>query len=434
MLTTEQTALLEQIAQTTPLETLRRRARLLLLYGAGEQTRAVAAAVGLSSSQTRRWKHAFLQHGLTIFPALSEAASSPAPAALLPPIGSLNGFEDASAVASAALQTSLSELPYPQPMPAPGVLSGDTLAEAGRKVLLYNFAAMLSHEVGTRQGLDPEELHDMRVATRRMRAAFDVFGPAFGPRQVKRHLKQLRRLGRTLGAARDLDVLVENLRRDLAQLPESAQAGLLPLLNAWEADRQAAHAALHIYLDSESYQTFKRTYNLFLQPAASPAQPADQPPTGPVQHVREHAPVLIYTRLAAVRAYATILPNASLEQLHALRIEFKRLRYTIEYFQEALGPEAKTVINELKKLQDHLGELHDAAVTCELIQTFLEHWEQQQPSLAIPARQSPEGLVTYLAAQYARRHQLMADFPAAWERFNRPEVLQALAASIAGLH
>ena len=59
-------------------------------------------------------------------------------------------------------------------------------------------------------GENIEELHDMRVATRRMRSAFDIFSPAFDPKIMKRHLKGLRTIGRVLGQVRDMDVILEN--------------------------------------------------------------------------------------------------------------------------------------------------------------------------------------------------------------------------------
>ena len=71
------------------------------------------------------------------------------------------------------------EIPYPQPRQIIGISPDDTLAEAGKKVWLYYFAEMLCHESGTILGENIEELHDMRVATRRMRSAFDIFSPAF---------------------------------------------------------------------------------------------------------------------------------------------------------------------------------------------------------------------------------------------------------------
>ena len=64
----------------------------------------------------------------------------------------------------------------------PGVLADDSIAEAGRKVLRFHFARMLLREPGPRLGGDAEELHGMRVATRRQRAAWRIFGDGFRPR------------------------------------------------------------------------------------------------------------------------------------------------------------------------------------------------------------------------------------------------------------
>jgi hypothetical protein len=58
-------------------------------------------------------------------------------------------------------------VPFPEPMTAPGIEPVDPLAEAGRKLMRFQFAEMLRHEEGTRLGDDTEALHDMRVATRR---------------------------------------------------------------------------------------------------------------------------------------------------------------------------------------------------------------------------------------------------------------------------
>ncbi|HYC06426.1 MAG TPA: CHAD domain-containing protein, partial [Candidatus Binatia bacterium] len=90
-----------------------------------------------------------------------------------------------------------------------GIVGEDTIAEAGRKVLRFHLARMLAREVGTREGSDPEELHSMRVATRRMRAAWRVFGDGFRPGRTKRHRRELREIAGRLGAVRDLDVLIE---------------------------------------------------------------------------------------------------------------------------------------------------------------------------------------------------------------------------------
>ena len=97
-----------------------------------------------------------------------------------------------------------------------------------------------------------------------------------------------------------------------------------------------------------------------------PPSPAEMP--GPYL-VREAAPALIYATLAGVRAFDAILHQATLEQFHALRIEFEAALHA-GIFQEVLGEDVKAVINEIKKLQDHLGDLNDANVASGILRDF----------------------------------------------------------------
>lgn len=324
--------------------------------------------------------------------------------------------------------------PFPAPMQKAGIEPCDPMAEAGRKVMRFHFAEMLRHEEGTRQGKDIEALHDMRVATRRLRAAFEVFGPAFEPAVLKPHLKGLRAAGRALGEVRDLDVFMEKAQLYLDTLPEDARPGLDPLLHSWQAQRESARARMIAHLDSLAYRTFKREFNLFLSIPGVGARPlpAGDLPGEPVpEFVRDLAPVLVYNRLAAVRAFDRILEGARIEQLHALRIEFKKLRYTVEFFREVLGDEAKMVINDLKKIQDHLGDLNDADVATLILRQFLDEWDQAE--LPLEQRESPEAIVTYLAARHAERHRLLVTFRETWVKFNHPDFRRNLALAISSL-
>ncbi|HEY7701134.1 MAG TPA: CHAD domain-containing protein, partial [Candidatus Limnocylindrales bacterium] len=101
----------------------------------------------------------------------------------------------------------------------PGVLAEDALAEAGRKVLRFHLARMLDRESGVRSSEDAEDIHKMRVATRRQRAAWRVFGEAYRKGRTKSHRTGLRDVARRLGAVRDLDVQLEGIdvyRADLS--------------------------------------------------------------------------------------------------------------------------------------------------------------------------------------------------------------------------
>ena len=334
--------------------------------------------------------------------------------------------------ASKAQERHAGDLTLPLPLERTNLLADDSLAEAGRKVMLYHFAQMLAHEAGTRLGEDIEELHDMRVATRRMRAAFEVFGEAFEPKVLKTQLKGLRATGRALGHPRDMDVFMEKANLYLNSLPEEQRAGLDPLLAAWEQERQSARADMITYFESPEYAEFVGRFNRFLQTPGVGALPIPTEKSSP-HRLREVVPVLIYNRMASVRAFEPVLKSARIEQLHALRIEFKKLRYAVEYFREVLGPEAKSVIEVIKKLQDHLGDLNDADVATRLLRGFLDDWDAQQEGLPISERQNPGGIIAYLAFQHAQRHELMVTFQHAWNEFASPEFRQALAMAIAVL-
>ncbi|MBP1692361.1 MAG: hypothetical protein H6Q37_244 [Chloroflexi bacterium] len=313
------------------------------------------------------------------------------------------------------------------------VTPSDTQAEAGRKVMSQQFLAVLRYEDGTRQGEDIEALHDMRVATRRLRAAFDVFGDAYRPKTLKRLLKHLRATGRALGRVRDLDVFMQKAQNYIsAQSEQNGQSGLEPLLQAWQAQREQARAEMLVYLDSKEYQTFKNSFVTFLNTPDAGDRPT--PKGNPTPNlVRELAPAMIYDRLAAVRSFDRVIPDAPVEQLHALRIEFKKLRYTFEYFRDVLGPQADGIINEFKGLQDHLGDLNDAQVAIGILQEFLKSRAKKSKGGSQLQEAELQAISAYQVFRQEERDQLMNSFPAAWAHFNRPEFMLDIALAVSVL-
>ncbi len=260
---------------------------------------------------------------------------------------------------------------------SPGVLAEDHLAEAGRKVLRFHLARMLAREAGTREGADPEELHGMRVATRRQRAAWRVFGDAFRPGRTKAHRKRLREVASRLGAVRDLDVLLDAADAYRADLPASEQRALEPLLRGWRDHRDDARGLLIRELDSDGYRSWIEDYSEFVrhEGLAAVAVAATEP-----HRVRDTAASRILAAYEGVRAYEPVLRWADVETLHDLRISGKWLRYTMEFVREALGPESSRLIARVTALQDHLGLLNDANVTAHMARSFLvEHAGELSP-------------------------------------------------------
>jgi CHAD domain-containing protein len=398
-----------------------RRARALLALDEDRTQPDAGKQANLSERRVRYWLAAFREQRLDIFPArvLTEAASPPAPPQ-----------------PKAAPKPRVPKLPK-----APGLDAADTMAEAARKTFYFHFLRMLHHEPGTRLGEDIEELHDMRVATRRMRAAFQVFGDYLDMDKMKVFLKGLRRTGRALGAVRDLDVFWEKTQHYLEKLPQERQNDLRPLRVVWEAERERCRKKMTDYLDSERYVQFQERFGEFLQtPGAGELPPFSNKGEPMPNRLRNVVPALVYQRLAAVRAYDEWVTgeNVPLERLHQLRIASKGLRYTLEYFQEVLGPEAKDAIKEIKGLQDHLGDLQDAVVASNLLRDFLTWgtWGHAQTKASVPPPVEPvvaPGVAAYLAARQIELQHLVDTFPQAWARVQSAEFGQLVAAALTPL-
>ncbi|MCC7361974.1 MAG: CHAD domain-containing protein [Anaerolineales bacterium] len=249
---------------------------------------------------------------------------------------------------------------------APAVRADQPMAEAGRALLRFHFEKMLAQEAGARAGADIEAVHAMRVATRRQRAALALFGGYFEPKALRPIRRALKAVAARLGAVRDLDVQLADLRAYQAEQPPAAAQALEPLAAAWEGERAAARVALLACLDSAEFRRFCERYQQFLATAGQGVPPAA--PGAPLL-VRDVLPARLWEHYGAVCAYAPALPAAAdspppdTPTLHALRIAGKRLRYALEFFAAPLGPAAAEAIAAVTALQDHLGALHDADVT-----------------------------------------------------------------------
>ena len=252
---------------------------------------------------------------------------------------------------------------------SPGVTGDDILAEAGRKVLRFHFARMLAREAGTRSGTDIEDLHGMRVATRRMRAAWRVFGDGFRDSRTQRLRARLRVLAGRLGTVRDFDVLIEGASAHLVTLPAREARAFERLLASWRQEREVARIVLLRELDSAAYERLVEEYRVFVA-SEGMAVLAPASPVAP-HRVRDTAGSRIWLAYEQVRAYESVLRWADIETVHQLRIAAKWLRYTLEFFKEALGPEVEALIPRVVALQDHLGLLHDADVSIAMTRQFL---------------------------------------------------------------
>ncbi|MDM8532930.1 CHAD domain-containing protein [Anaerolineales bacterium HSG25] len=320
----------------------------------------------------------------------------------------------------------------PEAIPTIGLDPTDTLAEGGRKILKFHFKRMLDNEAGTRLGEDTESLHDMRVATRRMRAAFELFGDSYIKANVKPLQKGLKATAQMLGAVRDLDVFMEKLTAYQQTLDEAEQGELLPLIEYCQQRREQARAEMLAYLEHKSYAKFKKAFKKFVNTPGKGAKAVltNQPVPYQLRHVVSS---LIYQRYEAVRAYDPLLHTPSIERLHELRISFKGFRYGLEYFRELLGNDGESVIKQLKLIQDHLGDLNDASVATDLLDEFLKNWKFYRDDLPSADKKKPRAVRVYLKHNIATGKDLVDSFPTVWDEFNSPSVRRQVALAVASL-
>ena len=327
----------------------------------------------------------------------------------------------------------------PAPRKGLGIDPAASMAEAARRVLRNQLNRMVAHERGTRAGRDIEELHDMRVAVRRMRAALRVFRPYLDPTAYKPFRRVLRRTGRILGMVRDLDVFREKAQHYLDGLPDERRPELDPLLAAWQTAHGGAREEMLDLLNSKEFTQFKKEFARFLATPGAGEPPASSESAPPLPHrVREAVPLLAVASYAAIRAYEGRVEGTDtpLQRMHQLRIAAKGLRYTLEFFREILPTEVKTLIDRIKELQDHLGDLQDAVVTCGILRDFLTWgtWGDHRPGTAATTGVVvAPGVATYLSVRQAELQRLVKGFPAVWKKVSGEDFRRQVFAGITGL-
>ncbi len=237
--------------------------------------------------------------------------------------------------------------------------------EVAFAILRKQFAAMRAHEPGTRLGEDPEELHDMRVATRRMRAALKLFSAAL-PEQADFYRNELKWVAGALGEVRDLHVQIEQLEGLSSEQEEDSDA-FGEVVGALEKRRVEARERMLQALDSDRYDRFVSSYTGMLGRSPQEEEHDEGVANEPIVVV---ASDLVPRRYKKWRKAGKDLSEGSPpEEYHEFRKEGKRLRYTLEFLKDVYG-EKPTVglIKPLKELQDGLGRHQDLIVAAGLLE------------------------------------------------------------------
>lgn len=275
----------------------------------------------------------------------------------------------------------------PRAHPAVGDAAPSSPFETLRGRLRKQLGEIERHDPGTRLGRDPESLHDMRVAVRRLRALLRA-----GRRLVATDTTgldaRLKELGQVLGEVRDVDVLLAHLESEAAALGAGDAKRALPLLATLRTERSCSRSRLLAALRSEEYLALlDDTAGTIeeLEPRASGATLDD----------------LVDRASAKLRKAVRKLPETPAnDELHLVRKKGKRARYAAELAGR------KQLVKRAKNLQDVLGDHQDAVVAAERLRELAAGSAPEQALVAGRLVEREEG----------RRMEARAAWPRTWQR------------------
>ncbi|OQX20218.1 MAG: hypothetical protein BWK76_01900 [Desulfobulbaceae bacterium A2] len=288
----------------------------------------------------------------------------------------------------------------------PEMPAGHALRQIGAILL----DIMRRNERGIIEDIDPEFLHDFRVAVRRTRAALGQFKGVLAPASLAWLLAEFSWLGRLSNGARDLDVLLHSEKAWSELLPPELRPGLHPFFVGLTRRRRGEYRQLVQALGSERYHELLRRWQEILRGEGR------EESTGP------HAgrPTLRLARRIIERRWRRILTDGAVidetsppATLHQLRIQCKKLRYALEFFRSVLPDEAcRELIIRLKHLQDNLGSYNDLSVQEGVVRQYLAGLGTKDKDIAAAA--SAGGLLARLDQERQRLRQEFADAFAAF--------------------
>jgi CHAD domain-containing protein len=286
-----------------------------------------------------------------------------------------------------------------------------TLGAHAYTVIQEQYRQMVKREKKVLADEEPEHLHQMRVATRRLRTALQVFQAAIAlPKAAS--VQRIGSLARTLGGLRDMDVQIADLQETYRpQLEPKEQKYLDKVIQSLRKQRRQAYAEVESTLGRSRYQDLKAAYETWLEDPQFTAIA-----TLPLRLVLPELLSPLLSELLLHPAWMVAAEDTSEqanETLHDLRKAFKHVRYQTEFFVPFYGEAFQAWVAEIKLLQEKLGKLQDNHILQELLAAHLPK-QAQLPTLAQRIQQTrSEALADW---DTLRQHYLDAAIRRHWHQ------------------
>jgi CHAD domain-containing protein len=309
-------------------------------------------------------------------------------------------------------------------------VSGDrtvSYCSYGFQYLRKSWLALVREAEGARKGKDPEHIHRMRVASRRLRAAMPVFKSCFPEKKYRKWRKEIKNITSSLGDARDLDVQIGFLEGYLSEreraLPgrgttgtpqEGVPGDTSALLRVLQQKREQVQPAVE---DAVESLREGGVFDEFGRILATP--PPGRNDNGKPGFLHRRAQRNISSRIDDLLSYTPYVHDPeAVTRHHEMRIAAKRLRYTLETFNRLYSGKLNRPVRTVRALQDALGQLHDCDVWIGYLPGFMQEPPEVESERAlrrhIPGEARP-GISGLLEDRKRERVRLYRAFVEMWD-------------------
>jgi CHAD domain-containing protein len=257
----------------------------------------------------------------------------------------------------------------------------DSVATIGIKlVLVTRFEELYGFHEAALDWSDPEGVHSMRVASRRLRSALRDFMPYLRKRGLTAVQKRLKNVADTLGEVRDQDVAIMALEKIDANAPSDVLPALKQFIDARKEIRNEARKQLEAILEKAQLDELQSDFMAGVDVATAPRK------TLTAHIFRQMSREVILGRLKELEKLSNRLFNPfEVETLHEMRIAAKRLRYAIELFQSCWGHSIATYAKRAARVQTALGDLHDCDIWIENIGKQINNARKNKDAVQVAA-------------------------------------------------
>ena len=282
---------------------------------------------------------------------------------------------------------------------------------------------------------DPEGVHDMRVASRRVRSALRDFAPHLRKAKIAPSTKHLKEIADQLGVVRDYDVAIIALEKLQKKANAEISAGLQRIIDDQKARLDPARKVLVEALNYQKLTQLKRNFREGFEDAIvtrAPRRPSKSSATlksGP--SYKAYARTTLLKRLKELEALSlSLYEPQNVKPLHKMRIAAKRLRYAMELFASCWGDRLEVFSRQVVQMQSSLGELHDCDVWIEHFGTRLARLKKKATDEQATSEDERDAMIWLLSHFSRLRTRHFRAALARWHEWEENDFCNRLTATL----